>query len=131
MKYFSNKCENIDHLLPGEIVESNFQITIKLAADSENAWKKAIKMKYKSVIIGSQKTTTHLNMEGAQGTRHVVYWNYTNEDGGGAQPLKVNLLVYENHVLQVRSTHHVVFVLKSIILFGLANQITTSLVSLP
>ena len=39
-------------------------------------------------------------LQGAQGrgTRHVVYWNL-NETG--MQPLKVNLIIYENDVLQV------------------------------
>ena len=35
-----------------------------------------------------------------RGTRHVVYWKHTNESG--VQPLKVNLIVYENDVLQVK-----------------------------
>ena len=36
-----------------------------------------------------------------RGTRHVVYWKHTNESG--VQPLKVNLIVYDNDVLQVGS----------------------------
>ena len=35
-----------------------------------------------------------------RGVRHVVYWKHTNESG--VQPLKVNLIVYDNDVLQVK-----------------------------
>ena len=44
--------------------------------------------------------------QGAQGrgTRHVVYWNHPHE--AGAQPLKVNLIIYENDVMQVRFTSY-------------------------
>ena len=34
-----------------------------------------------------------------RGMRHVVYWKHTNE--AGVQPLKVNLIIYDNDVLQV------------------------------
>jgi hypothetical protein len=53
----------VDQVLPGEIFVSNFQITIMLDEKSASAWKKAIKLTYKTVIIGSQKTTTNINME--------------------------------------------------------------------
>ena len=49
--------------LPGELFVNNFQITILLDKKSASAWKKAIKLTYKTVIIGSQKTTTNINME--------------------------------------------------------------------
>ena len=63
LEYYSRKGEKIDHLLPGEIYLNNFQMTINLASESEKDWKKAIKLNYKTVIIGSQKTTTNLNMK--------------------------------------------------------------------
>ena len=53
----------VDQVLPGEIFLNNFQITITLAEKSASAWKKAIKLTYKTVIIGSQKTTTNINMK--------------------------------------------------------------------
>ena len=53
----------VDQVLPGEIFVSNFQITIMLDEKSASAWKKAIKLTYKTVIIGSQKTTTNINMK--------------------------------------------------------------------
>ena len=58
------KGESIDQVLPGEIFVSNFQITIMLEENSASAWKKAIKLDYKNaIIIGSQKTTTNINMK--------------------------------------------------------------------
>ena len=37
-----------------------------------------------------------------QGVRHVVYWrHYTDPGGLQVQPLKVNLILYNNDVLQV------------------------------
>jgi hypothetical protein len=53
----------VDQVLPGEIFINNFQITIMLNEKSASAWKKAIKLNYKTVIIGSQKTTTNINMK--------------------------------------------------------------------
>ena len=49
------------------------------------------------------KNCSIVKYQGAKGlgTRHVVYWNHPYESG--AQPLKVNLIIYENDVLQVVS----------------------------
>ena len=52
-----------EQVLPGEIFVNNFQKTIKLEENSCSAWKKAIKQNYKTAIIGSQKTTTNINMK--------------------------------------------------------------------
>ena len=49
--------------MPGEVFVSNFQMTIILDEKSASAWKKVIKQKYKTVIVGSQKTTNNLNMK--------------------------------------------------------------------
>ena len=51
-----------------------------------------------SSIIISHKTCG----QGARGTgtRHVVYWRHTKENG--VQPLKVNLIIYDNDILQVK-----------------------------
>ena len=38
-----------------------------------------------------------------RGVRHVVFWKYTNE--ANIQPVKVNLVVYENDLLQVKLTY--------------------------
>lgn len=108
-----------ENYLPGEIFVNNFQITISLQTDSSSAWRKVIKSSYQNVIIGAQKTTTNLNMKGTKGgggsiqlcpnfqpylglgVRHVVYWNL-NADAG-SQALKVNLIVYDNDTLQVKT----------------------------
>ena len=55
--------DQVKDTLPGEIFVNNFQITIILEEKSASAWKKAIKQTYKTVIIGSQKSTTNLNMK--------------------------------------------------------------------
>ena len=62
MKEFSDKGERNDNIIPGEIYIKNFQFTLTLVKESAGAWKKAIKQTYQSVIVGSQKTTTMLNM---------------------------------------------------------------------
>ena len=36
-----------------------------------------------------------------QGVRHVVYWRHSTDQGVQLQPLKVNLILYDNDVLQV------------------------------
>ena len=84
-----------------------------------------------NVIVGSQKTTTNLNMRGTKGSncyqigfcpldcrlnlvggaglgvRHVVYWHLqTGELAATNQPLKVNLIVYDNDVMQVTGTRY-------------------------
>ena len=40
--------------------------------------------------------------------RHVVYWKHTNE--AGVQPLKVNLIIYENDVLQVSKENNLIII---------------------
>ena len=40
------------------------------------------------------------NLNPGRGVRHVIFWKYNNENG--TQPVKVNLVVYENDVLQVK-----------------------------
>ena len=118
LNYFRDQGESTDHLLPGEaeVFVNNFQVTISLMPDSSSAWKKAIKMTYQNVIIGAQKATTNLNMKGTKGyvnsclfeclicvaglgVRHVVYWHLSADSA--SQALKVNLIVYDNDVLQV------------------------------
>ena len=90
-----------------------------------------------NVIVGSQKTTTNLNMRGTKGNsskicfngwlnlrldlvcgglgvRHVVYWHLqTGELAATNQPLKVNLIVYENDVMQVTGTSFFLWVLEN------------------
>ena len=63
VKVFSEKGERTDNIIPGEIYIKNFQFTLSLVKGSAGVWKKAIKQNYQSVIIGSQKTTTMLNMK--------------------------------------------------------------------
>ena len=46
------------------------------------------------VYVGVQATK-------GQGVRHVVYWRHSTDPGLQVQPLKVNLILYENDVLQV------------------------------
>ena len=46
--------------------------------------------------------------DGKRGVKHVVYWKQSQEPG--AQPLKVNITVYDNDILQVvivPTVHHV------------------------
>ena len=76
------------------------------------------------MIIGAQKTSHNLNMKvclavvdvvdvdgvdgiyvqftKGQGVRHVVYWRHSTDQGVQLQPLKVNLILYDNDVLQVK-----------------------------
>ena len=63
VEHYQLKGEATAHIIPGEVYIDNLQITIKLAPHSEKAWKKSIKLKYRTAIIGAQKTTTHLNMK--------------------------------------------------------------------
>ena len=69
LDHFRDRGESTDHLLPstGEVYVGNFQITISLQADSAATWKKAIRISYQNVIVGAQKTTTHINMKGTKG----------------------------------------------------------------
>ena len=63
MKQLGIRGDPVEQALPGEIFVSNFQISIFLEEKSASAWEKAIKQTYKTVIIGSQKSTTNLNMK--------------------------------------------------------------------
>ena len=63
LNHFKAGGDPTEQILPGEVFVSNLQITILLEEKSVSAWKKAIKLTYKTVIIGSQKTTTNINMK--------------------------------------------------------------------
>ena len=51
----------------------------------------------------------------SRGVKHVVYWKHTNE--AGAQPLKVNITVYDNDILQVIFFDHRIIKLETSCLF--------------
>jgi len=67
---------------------------------------------YPDVIIGSQKSSHNLNMKGTKGRgiRHVIYWKHPNTEPG-SQPMKVNLILYENDILQVTGSSFYLWVL--------------------
>ena len=67
INHYKNEGETTDQLLPGEIFVNNFQLTLHLQPGSSSTWKKAIRTMNPNVIVGSQKTTTNLNMRGTKG----------------------------------------------------------------
>ena len=63
VEQFAGRGERIENIIPGDIYIKNFQFTLSLVRGSAGAWKKGIKQTYQNVIVGSQKTTTMLNMK--------------------------------------------------------------------
>ena len=114
MKEVSN--EDLADILPGEVNNNKFQFIIPLRDGSAPYWRKSLKQTYPSVIVGAQRRNSMVQVsiifkhicqpeyspqdaQDSRGVKHVVYWKHTNE--AGAQPIKVNITVYDNDVLQV------------------------------
>ena len=91
--------EKIDDVMPGEVNSSKVQIVMNLRQGSVPFWKKAVKQMYPTVIIGAQKKSNFIPGGSGKAIRFVVYWKASSE--GTGQPVKVNLVLYENDLLQV------------------------------
>ena len=94
-------CENaaIEEIVPGQVDVRKAMFVINIKKGSVPFWRKLIRSVYPTVIIGAQKKINFI--PGAQGraVRFVVYWKGGLE--GSLQQLKVNLVLYENELLQV------------------------------
>ena len=99
MKQKQEDGEAINEIMPGEVDPSKVQIIIKLKQGSVPFWKRVIKQMYPTVIIGAQKKSNFVGGGSGKAIRFVVYWKASSE--GTGQPVKVNLVLYENDLLQV------------------------------
>ena len=91
--------EDIKDLMPGEIDVKKNIFVITLRKGSVPHWKRVIKAVYPTVIIGAQKKQNFIPGAQGKGIRYVVYWKGGLE--GGSSQIKVNLVLYENELLQV------------------------------
>ena len=92
--------EEIQDLMPGEIDVKKNNFVITLRKGSVPHWKRVIKAVYPTVIIGAQKKQNFIPGAQGKGIRYVVYWKGGLE-GASSQQIKVNLVLYENELLQV------------------------------
>ena len=100
LKYLRDKNgDSIEEIIPGEVDVKKAMFVIKVKKGSVPFWRRVIRSVYPTVIIGAQKKINFI--PGAQGraVRFVVYWKGGLE--GSLQQLKVNLVLYENELLQV------------------------------
>ena len=100
LKYLrDNNGDSIEEIVPGEVDVKKAMFVIKLKKGSVPFWRRVIRSVYPTVIIGAQKKINFI--PGAQGraVRFVVYWKGGLE--GSLQQYKVNLVLYENELLQV------------------------------
>ena len=100
LKYLrDNNGDSIEEIIPGEVDVKKAMFVIKVKKGSVPFWRRVIRSVYPTVIIGAQKKINFI--PGAQGraVRFVVYWKGGLE--GSLQQLKVNLVLYENELLQV------------------------------
>ena len=93
--------ENIDDIIPGEVNLSKVQMVMSLRQGSVPAWKRIIKLTYPTVIVGAQKKNNYIAGATGKAIRYVIYWKAGGEGQGHGQPVKVNLILYENNLLQV------------------------------
>ena len=91
--------EDISELVPGEIDVKRNIFVITLRKGSVPHWKRVIKAVYPTVIIGAQKKLNFIPGAQGKGIRYVVYWKAGLEGSSGQ--IKVNLVLYENELLQV------------------------------
>ena len=94
-----NSGQNISDIVPGEIDVKKAMFIVNLQKGSVAHWKKIIKAVYPTVIIGAQKKANFIPGAQGKGIRYVVYWKGGLE--GNVQQIKVNLVLYENEILQI------------------------------
>ena len=99
LKQKQEEGEVIDDIMPGTVDPSKVQIVINLRQGSVPFWKKVIRQMYPTVIIGAQKKSNFIAGGSGKAIRFVAYWKASSE--GTGQPVKVNLVLYENDLLQV------------------------------
>ena len=99
--YYLRDCNGdyISDMVPGEIDVHKAMFVINLKKSSVPHWKRIIKAVYPTVIIGSQKKANFIPGAQGKGIRYVVYWKGGLENN--SQQIKVNLVLYENELLQV------------------------------
>ena len=102
IKQMEKNDEDIADILPGEVNVSKVQMVMKLRQGSVPVWKKLIKLTYPTVIVGAQKKSNYIPEATGKAIRFVIYWK-TGSAGveGSGQLVKVNLILYENDLLQV------------------------------
>ena len=102
IKQMGKNGEDIADILPGEVNVSKVQMVMKLRQGSVPVWKKLIKLTYPTVIVGAQKKSNYIPEATGKAIRFVIYWK-TGSAGveGSGQLVKVNLILYENDLLQV------------------------------
>ena len=91
--------EDVEEVLPGEVDVRKAQFVINLKKGSVPYWRRVIKSTYPTVIVGAQKKNNFIQGGQGKGVRFVVYWKAGAD--GTSQPVKVNLILYENDLLQV------------------------------
>ena len=102
IKQMEKNGEDIADILPGEVNVSKVQMVMKLKQGAVPVWKKLIKLTYPTVIVGAQKKSNYIAGATGKAIRFVIYWK-TGSAGveGSGQLVKVNLILYENDLLQV------------------------------
>ena len=111
--------EDIRDLMPGEIDVKKNILVISLRKGSVPHWKRVIKAVYPTVIIGAQKKQNFIPGAQGKGIRYVVYWKGGLE--GSGQQIKVNLVLYENELLQVSGSGYFLWTMDNF----QANNITS------
>ena len=99
MNFKKEEGESIEDVMPGDVEVSKVQMVIKLKESSAMFWKRSIRQEYPTAIIGAVKKAGFIAQGCGKAVRHVVYWKPGGE--GSSQPVKVNLVIYENDLLQV------------------------------
>ena len=99
VNHLKDKGDNVEEVLPGEVDVRKTQFIINLKKGSVPHWKRVIKSTYPTVIVGAQKRSNFIPQGQGKGVRFVVYWKAGAD--GASQPVKVNLVIYENDLLQV------------------------------
>jgi len=92
--FIKERGEDVDDVLPGIVDVRKAQFVLSLQKGSVPFWKRVIKSAYPTVIVGAQKKSNFIPEGQGKGIRFVVYWKAA-ADGSG-QPVKVNLILYEN-----------------------------------
>ena len=122
VKYLGSKGNKTDDILPGEVNIKKMYFLIKLDVGNGNGWKKSIKRTYPNCIVGAQAKNNVVQVDificshpvdflliaqgaSGRGVKHVVFWK-PGQDQNAKATAKVNLIIYENEMLQVLNLYY-------------------------
>ena len=121
--YLRDNGDDISDMVPSEPDVKKAMFVIKLKKGTVPFWKRVIKTVYPTVIIGAQKKVNFIPGAQGKGIRYVVYWKGLGGQEGNLQQVKVNLVLYENELLQVSGSGYFLWTMDNFQVINISSVI--------